>query len=247
MYLTIHLPRLLKYLFAAAGIALLIHTFGAAADSLHTDAVSLAAQPPSMTLIIDAGHGGEDGGALAHSGTKESELNLDIALRVEALAHFCGLQTVMTRTNDQIAYPDDASTTAARKLADQKQRIALINSIDNACLLSIHQNKYSTPAPRGPQVLYAATDGSHQFGSLTQQNLTAVLYPDNIRSEIEIPSGIYLFKKVRCPAILVECGFLSNPTECTLLEDPQYRLKTATVLAASCIQYCNTTRSADDI
>ena len=245
MYMTIRLSRLMKYLFLAAGFVLLFGALGTMLTPEEPDAAAVLAEaPPQTVLIIDPGHGGEDGGAVAPDGTKESEINLDIAQRVDALARFCGLPTVMTRTSDTIEYPDAAGTTASRKAADQKARVALINTVEHGVLLSIHQNKYPAPGPRGPQVLYAATEGSRQLGELAQLALTGTLYPQNVRTAIEIPSSIYLMKHIRCPAILVECGFLSNPTECALLQQTDYRLKTAVVLTAACVQYSGQSRSA---
>lgn len=245
MYMTIRLSRLMKYLFAAVGFILLISAIGAVLEQEEPDTVAvLAQQTPQEVLIIDPGHGGEDGGAVAPDGTKESEINLDIAQRIDALSRFCGVPTVMTRTSDMIEYPDSARTTASRKAADQKARVALINAVEHGILLSVHQNKYPASGPRGPQVFYAATEGSRQLGELTQQTMTDVLYPQNIRTAIQIPSSIYLMKHVRCPAILVECGFLSNPAECALLQQADYRLKTAVVLTAACVQYSSQSRSA---
>ena len=117
-----------------------------------------------QVLILDAGHGGEDGGAVAPDGTVEADINLEIALRARAIAELTGVRVVMTRESAQIAYPDDAATVAQRKKADQHRRAELVREMDNAVLISIHQNCYPDRKPSGAQVLYAASTGSDTLG-----------------------------------------------------------------------------------
>ena len=176
-------------------------------------------------LIVDPGHGGEDGGAVAADGTPEAELNLSIARKLVQLASFCGVQTVMTRSGGAIAYPPDAETIAARKTAEQKQRVALINSISNGVLISVHQNYYPIAGPHGAQVLYAPDLESETFGKAMQLKLVAMLDPENRRVASPVSEDIYLMRNVQCPAVLIECGFLSNQEELTKLKDSAYQLK----------------------
>lgn len=103
----------------------------------------------TQVLILDAGHGGEDGGAVAPDGTVEADINLEIALRARAIAELTGVRVVMTRESAQIAYPDDAATVAQRKKADQHRRAELVREMDNAVLISIHQNCYPDRKPSG--------------------------------------------------------------------------------------------------
>lgn len=174
---------------------------------------------PKQVLILDAGHGGEDGGAVAPNGTVEADINLQIALRARAIAELTGIEVVMTRDSPDIAYPDNATTIAERKKADQHQRAELIRKTDNAVLISIHQNCYPDRKPSGAQVLYAASDGSEALGTQIHDNLVAYLDPQNRRVAVPISEKIYLMREVKCPAVLVECGFLSNESECTKLKD----------------------------
>ena len=113
-----------------------------------------AGAEPARVLIIDAGHGGEDGGATTAEGVPESGINLAIACKLEALAGLFGVETVMTRESQDISYPESAATTAQRKQSDQKARIELINAQENAVLISIHQNYSPAARPSGCQVLY---------------------------------------------------------------------------------------------
>lgn len=194
-----------------------------------------AAEPP--VLIIDAGHGGADGGAVAADGTPESDINLDIALRTEALARFCGIRAVMTRRTQDIDYPDDAQTISQMKKADQNERLRLINSLPDAVLLSIHQNNYPAASPRGIQVFYNGTGRSDALADILQDNMTAALCPENRRVAEAADEGIYLMRRSEHPAVLVECGFLSNPGDLEKLESEAYRTQLAVVMLASYLQY----------
>jgi N-acetylmuramoyl-L-alanine amidase len=196
-----------------------------------------AAQNERPVLIIDPGHGGADGGAVAPDGTLESDINLDIALRLEALAAFWGVETVMTRSTAEIDYPAEAESLAAMKRADQNARIALINETPGAVLFSIHQNNYPASSPWGIQVFYGAVTDSSVLAETLQENLTGQLCPDNRRVAEPIDEGIYLMRKAQCQSVLVECGFLSNPNDLEKLESDGYRTQLAAVMLASYLQY----------
>jgi N-acetylmuramoyl-L-alanine amidase len=204
---------------------------------LSGGAVSTQGSSNAAVLVIDAGHGGADGGAVALDGTLESDINLDIALRLEALAAFWGVPTVMTRDSADIAYPSEAATLSAMKKADQNARVALIQNTPGAVLLSIHQNNYPAGAPWGIQVFYGTGAQSDTLAGVLQDNLTQNLCPDNRRVAEPIDSGIYLMRKASCPAVLVECGFLSNASDLEKLETPSYRTELAAVMLASYLQY----------
>lgn len=191
----------------------------------------------TRVLIIDAGHGGEDGGATTADGVPESGINLAIAQKLEALAGLCGIESVMTRESQEINYPDSAATTAQRKQSDQKARIELINSQEDAVLISIHQNFFPTAEPSGCQVLYGKPEGSRELGELTHKNLTEALCPQSRRVAAPISDDIYLMRAAKCTSILVECGFLSNRNEAVLLQTEDYQLKISALLLASYLQY----------
>ncbi len=190
-----------------------------------------------LTFVVDAGHGGEDGGAVGTDGTLESEVNLAIALRLDQLLGLCGLSTVLTRDSAELIYPDSAVTTRERKRADLEYRISVVNRTDQAVLLSIHQNKYSSSGPRGAQVFYGKVEGSEAFAKTAQEKL-AVLCGEH-RKAAPISPDIYLMRESHCPAILVECGFLSNPEELVLLISEPYQTKLALAIAAACISQYN--------
>jgi N-acetylmuramoyl-L-alanine amidase len=188
-----------------------------------------------LTLIIDPGHGGEDGGAVSSGGLRESEVNLDIANRLELIAGLFGRRSVMTRRSEVLEYT--ASTVRERKAEDQKNRLRLIRAVPDAVLISIHQNKYTDGRPFGAQVLHAPTSGSAEFAAALQQLLISALDPRNYRAATQIRPEIYIMNNVTCPAVLVECGFLSNAREEALLRTGTYRLKIAAVIAAGYLRH----------
>lgn len=229
--------RLLFFVFAMA----LIVGFCCVSVVYLTEVQETAALTDNAcTLILDAGHGGEDGGAVSADGMIEADVNLQIAQRLQALAVLTGVPVMMTRDSADIVYPDTATTTAQRKVADQKQRVEQINAVSNAVLISVHQNFFPSTSPCGSQVLYAATDGSDALGELMHDNLNAYLNPENRRVAAPISEKIYLMRNIHCPAVLVECGFLSNPEEAARLADPGYETKLAAVIFASYLQYRQT-------
>ena len=192
---------------------------------------------PQTMLVLDAGHGGEDGGAVSGGGVAESGINLQITRRLYEILRFLGHPAVMTRTGDDAIYDDSASTLREKKVSDLKNRTALANGTPNGMLISIHQNCYPDRKPSGAQVLYAASDGSDALGTQMHDNLVAYLDPQNRRVAAPISDKIYLMREVKCPAVLVECGFLSNESECAKLKDGGYQTKLAAVIIASYLQY----------
>ncbi|MBP5166069.1 MAG: N-acetylmuramoyl-L-alanine amidase [Oscillospiraceae bacterium] len=186
--------------------------------------------------IIDAGHGGEDGGAVAPDGTLESELNLSISLKLDALMGLFGADTVLTRSSEVIDYPAGAQTVRERKNADQVRRVELIASRENAVLISIHQNNFGDSRPSGAQVLYNKHSGSAELAARAHHFL-GMIDGQKMRSSAEISEDIFLMRSAECPAILVECGFLSNGEDLSKLESDEYRTKLALALCAAYINY----------
>ena len=173
-------------------------------------------------LVIDAGHGGEDGGAVTASGVREADLNLAVAKRADDLASLLGIRTRMIRDSDVSVYSDGSKSIAEKKSSDLRNRVKIANSFDDAILLSIHQNHFSESKYSGAQVFYAATDGSKALAETIQDSLLETLDPRNHR-QAKRCSGVYLMEHVRHPAVLVECGFLSNVREAELLQDETYQ------------------------
>lgn len=187
------------------------------------------------TVVIDAGHGGEDGGAVSVSGVTESEINLSIAKRTEQLLAFCGIKVCMTR-NDEQAIHTEGNTIRERKISDLKQRVRIANSFEPAILISIHQNHYPDSQYSGAQVFYAGTNGSKEFAQNMQTVFWNALNGAEHR-EIKRAESAYLMKNIRCTGILVECGFLSNEQEDYLLRSDVYQKKISCAITCATAQY----------
>lgn len=191
----------------------------------------LAEVPDVPTVVIDAGHGGEDGGAVSVTGAHESDINLEISLRLNDFLHLFGQKTVMIRTDDCSVYTE-GETVAQKKVSDIRNRVRLVEQTPNALLVSIHQNYFTESKYRGAQVFYAGSDGSRVLAERLQQQLAAQVDPRNHR-KCKRASDIYLMEHVTCPAVLVECGFLSNSAEEALLRNATYQTKLAAAIAGT--------------
>ena len=182
-------------------------------------------------IIIDAGHGGEDGGAVSCTGKNESSYNLQIALRLNDLLRLLGYDTAMIRSTDTAVYTS-GQTISQKKVSDLKQRVRIVERTPNALLLSIHQNTFPEEKYSGAQVFYAKTSGSEELAKLLQSNLVSSLNPGSNRKAKQ-GSGIYLLDKINAPGVLVECGFLSNYQEEAKLRTPEYQKNLCCVIAAT--------------
>lgn len=220
-----------------ACILLAVLVLGAAVQLLlDRESMAAFARMEAQTLIIDPGHGGEDGGAISASGQTESAVNLAIALRLDQIMGFYGVPSVLTRDRDISIHDESARTLREKKVSDLRNRVKRINSTENATLISIHQNSYPNYRYHGAQVFYGGGPGSQPLAKLIQTSLHTALDPENNRAPQRIQSTVYLMKNISCRAVLVECGFLSNPEEDQLLQEKAYQMKLAMVLGASYIQ-----------
>lgn len=183
------------------------------------------------TIIIDAGHGGEDGGATSCTGVLESSINLEIALRLDDLLHFLGYDTVMIRTTDT-AIHTQGNTIAARKASDLKERVKLVNKTEKGLLISIHQNYFSDDRYSGAQVFFPSTEGSEELGKKLQRDIVSTLNPGSKR-QAKKASGVYLMEHIECTGVLIECGFISNREEEMNLRSENYQKKLCSVIASS--------------
>jgi N-acetylmuramoyl-L-alanine amidase len=187
----------------------------------------------SQTLVIDPGHGGEDGGAVSASGVAESGINLAIALDLDQLMGFYGVRTVLTRWEDVSIHDPSAQTLREKKVSDLHNRTDLVNETENATLISIHQNSAPSSRYHGTQVFYTDPLRSQALAQAVQTAVREDLDPTNTRTAQAIPSTVYLMNHVSCRAILVECGFLSNPEEDRLLQQKAHQQKLAMILASA--------------
>ena len=194
--------------------------------------------PETPVIVIDAGHGGEDGGAVAADGTVESGINLAIAQDLDALLRFLGCETRMTRTEDAAIYSDGARTLREKKASDLKNRVALVNETPNAVLLSIHQNSLpSSPVTHGAQAFRNREPEAEALAQTMQDTLNTVVNTHRAKEPKQIVESIYLMNHVTVPAVLVECGFLSNEEETARLRQGAYQTKLAAAIAAGYLQW----------
>lgn len=180
-------------------------------------------------VVIDAGHGGIDGGATSCTGILESHINLQIAQKLNDLLIFMGYQTKMVRTED-VSIHTQGNTIAAKKMSDLKQRVRIAEEENQPIFISIHQNYFQQSKYSGTQVFYAPTEGSDLLAASMQSAVVSNLQPDNKRISKQA-SGVYLMEHLKCTAVLLECGFLSNPAEEAQLIDPNYQNKLCVVVA----------------
>ncbi len=213
-------------------LAILLGTFGTRTATVFSENASLKNR---HRIVIDAGHGGEDGGATSCSGILESTFNLEIALRLEPLFRLLGYPTEMVRRSDT-AIHTQGDTIAARKASDLKARVRLANETENALLISIHQNFFSESKYSGAQVFYPKTEGSQALANVLQNAFREKLNPGSTRRE-KPTSGVYLMEHITCPGVLIECGFLSNPDEEASLRTPEYQKKICCTIAATVSDY----------
>lgn len=190
-----------------------------------------------ICAIIDAGHGGVDGGASTADGVLESNINLQTALRLNDLMHLLGIKTLMIRTTDISIYTQ-GNTIAARKISDLRERVRIVNETKNGFLISIHQNHFSDSRYSGAQVFFCADSDSAQFAKTLQAEFVKCLNPGS-RRQAKRANGVYLMQHLQRSGVLIECGFLSNETEGHLLQSPDYQKKICCVIGAVTSQYFN--------
>jgi len=190
------------------------------------------------TVVIDAGHGGIDGGATSCTGVLESKLNLDIALRLELVMQFLGFDTVMIRSTDTSIYTE-GNTIASQKVSDLKERVRIVNETPNAILISIHQNTFSDGRYSGAQVFYGGAEDSDELAQLLQRNFNQTLCKGSNR-KCKKANGVYLMQNINCTGVLLECGFISNPEEEAKLRSGEYQKQLCCVIASTVSTFVGT-------
>ncbi len=213
-------------------VVLLILTLGRL-DRLMEPAMEPAAVRRTALLVLDAGHGGEDGGAVSLTGVPESQINLAIVLKLRDVLGLYGVDPILLREEDVSLHDEDAETLREKKRSDLKNRVAAIEGAEGGALISIHQNTYPSGRYHGAHVFYAPTEGSRALAEHVQSSIRTALQPGNERAVKQIPSTVYIMNHITCPAILIECGFLTNPEEEALLRDEDYQRRLAAVIAAA--------------
>lgn len=181
-----------------------------------------------IKVIIDAGHGGVDGGAVAPDSTLEKDINLDIALRLNEMLKICGAKTILTRDSDISIHDESAKTIRAKKVSDINNRFRIIEDNPEYLFISIHQNTYSSSKYKGAQLFYSPNNAeSISLAGSIQDSFAKRLQKDNEREIKKCGTDVFLIYHAESVAVLCECGFLSNAEELENLKNPQYRSEIA--------------------
>lgn len=191
-----------------------------------------------QTVIIDAGHGGFDGGATAPDGTTEKDINLAVSLKLKKILTLYGYDVIMLRDTDT-ALNTEGDTTRSKKRSDIMNRYAVMEANPDSIYLCIHQNNFSASYCHGAQMFYCkSTDGSKELAEYIQASLRT-LQPDNDRVIKPCTDDVYLIYNAKTTALLVECGFLSNRDDLLNLKNEEYQMKLAFAISSGLNNYMN--------
>ena len=182
-------------------------------------------------IVLDAGHGGFDGGCVSADGTPEKGINLSILLRLRDLLLLNGYEVDVTRDTDISIHDSGIEGLVNQKSSDMDNRLSLFNKYDNAICVSIHQNQFTDPVYHGAQMFYSNSDSrSEKLAKNLQSSFSELLQPDNKREIKLCGKELFLCYYSNNPTVMAECGFLSNPEEAALLNTEEYQEKVALTL-----------------
>lgn len=209
----------------------------------RADTSSIYANAPAVeetVLILDSGHGGMDGGCSAADGTPEKGINLNIMLSLRDMANIFGIKTIVTRDTDTSIHDKGVTGIRAQKISDMENRLEIFNSVKGAVCISIHQNTYTDPKFKGAQMFYSSrNEESADLAQIMQNLFKENLQPYNTRETKLCGSELYLCHYCENPAVMAECGFLSNEEEAKNLESSEYQQKIAFTIFESVYMFKN--------
>ncbi len=232
----------MKYIVAKAVLLTVSAFFIIAAPFLYFPGEESAAASSSdikenNVILIDAGHGGEDGGAIGVGGIIEKNINLSITLKTAKFLEFMGYSVEFTRETDIMTCDEGLKTQREKKVSDIKNRLSQMENSPCLCSISIHQNIFGGDA-RGAQVFYSGNNPESKIiAEVLQSGISSMLQPENNRVIKQATKDIYLLYHTQKPAVLIECGFISNNAEAALLSDEGYQNKMAFAIAVSSVKY----------
>lgn len=233
MFLMLNVRRILKAVVLCAVVGAVVWFIVHAFTGRETASLPIN----KRIIVIDAGHGTPDGGAVSDSGTPEKDINLDVANRLCALLEKTGAYVIMTRLDDNAVTDDLNAKIRDIKRSDLKNRRDIRDNSDADLFVSIHMNKFERPQYYGAQVFYAKTPSeSKRLADSIQGELIELADPSNTRASKEA-DGIFILENSDIPAVLVECGFLSNPEEARKLETDKYRDTLAWAVYCGIVKY----------
>lgn len=200
----------------------------------------LSTVPDKTRIVIDAGHGGMDGGCVSVNGVPEKGINLNIALTERDILTVLGYDPVLTREEDKSIFDEGVVGTGKQKQSDMKNRLAMFTDKDTDIAISIHQNQFTDSRYSGAQMFYSRRNSAGEaLAAAMQKQFVSLLQPNNERETKPVDDELYLLDKTEKPAVMIECGFLSNPEEAAKLEDTSYQRLIAFTVATGLIEYTN--------
>ncbi len=230
-----------KGLFSSVLAVLLIISvvFAVSYYNEEPDSVIVSSQAADeFVIIIDAGHGGEDGGTQSADGVLEKDINLQISLKLNSLLRIMGYNTVMTRQQDKLIYDESCTKMRQKKVSDINNRLEITKSYPDSLFISIHQNYFTESKYSGAQVFYSPNnEESAVLAQSIQQSVCTLLQKENSRKIKKSGSEIFLLDNIKSPAVMVECGFMSNADEALKLTDEEYQKKMALAIASGINNY----------
>lgn len=237
MYITVSFKGLFSSVLAVLLIISVV--FAVSYYNEEPDSVIVSSQAADeFVIIIDAGHGGEDGGTQSADGVLEKDINLQISLKLNSLLRVMGYNTVMTRQQDKLIYDESCTKMRQKKVSDINNRLEIAKSYPDSLFISIHQNYFTESKYSGAQVFYSPNnEESAVLAQSIQQNVCSLLQKENSRKIKKSGSEIFLLDNIKSPAVMVECGFMSNADEALKLTDEEYQKKMALAIASGINNY----------
>ena len=229
--------RMVKTVKIIALLLVLSTLFMLTLDFLKKDVTAQASAETGRVIVIDAGHGGEDSGAIGVNGAYEKDINLQIATEIGEELKSRGYTVVYTRTEDKMLYLPEENIKGMRKISDLKNRCRITEEYDDCILVSIHMNSYGASKYSGLQVYFKnGDDESKQLATKIQGTVRSELQPENKR-QIKSGDSLYLLENASATAVLIECGFLSNEAECEKLSQKEYQKQLSFSIICGIIEY----------
>ncbi|MDR2532765.1 MAG: N-acetylmuramoyl-L-alanine amidase [Oscillospiraceae bacterium] len=235
------LPLTLAFLVCFVIVAL---TANSRAPSIPATAGVNSARP---IIVIDAGHGGADPGCVGVSGELEKNINLAIALNLRELLEFSGFTVIMTRETDISIHDEGIEGLRGQKLSDMENRKEIVRNYPDSVFISIHQNQFTEPQYFGAQMFYSTVNRNNFSLAQIMQSKFRELHPENNREAKLIDGELYLFKSTPQPALLIECGFLSNADDAGRLGNSDYQKEVSFTIYRGLIEFLNRKNNSNDV
>ncbi|MDO5124881.1 MAG: N-acetylmuramoyl-L-alanine amidase [Ruminococcus sp.] len=205
---------------------------------LETASTNLSDATNKPVIVLDAGHGGPDGGCVSVNNMLEKDINLNILLSLRDMLHVMGFDVHCTRETDISIHDEGIVGIGKQKKSDMDNRLALFNKFHNALAISIHQNQFTDEKYSGAQMFYCPkVAGSEQLAMVMQKQFVAKLQPENTREIKPVGNELFLLNNAKCPAVMIECGFLSNHEEASKLESEDYQKQVAFTIFSGITEY----------